>query len=113
MVVLMQLGMENELPAEVWKEDAVITLHESLWNVASTYEIHGGGTETDSRIASAAVQNQDAQAQPLSSRDWAVIAKDLSPGFTVGTSSKESAQQVLRCEIALPTLNSQLTMRKM
>lgn len=49
---------------------------DSLNTIITTYEIHGGGTEADSRIASAAAQNADAQAQPVSSMQWARIALD-------------------------------------
>jgi hypothetical protein len=60
-------------------------LFDSLMQIVTTYEVHGEGTDSDSRVASAAFQNQDAQAEPVNSRQWAGIAKDLVPGFQIGT----------------------------
>lgn len=63
-------------------------LIDSLNAIITTFEIHG--TEADSRIASAAAQNSDAQAQPVSSQQWARIALDTA-GYDVEQVGKLSS----------------------
>lgn len=81
---------------EEWKEESFVGLVDSLSNILTTYEVHGQGSEADSRCASAAMQNQDAQAEPVHSLAWARIASDMMPSFVPGTSSKAEVDELLR-----------------
>jgi hypothetical protein len=53
----------------------------------------GCSTSVD-QAAAAAHQNQDAQAQPVNSKEWAALALGLDPGFKVGTTSAERTTQI-------------------
>lgn len=96
MAVLLKLMREEVFSAEAWQTELVVGLVESLHSIITTYEMHGTGSETESRIASVASQNQDAEAAPVSSLQWAKIALELCPfPLTVGNASKEEVAQVL------------------
>ena len=96
MAVLLKLMREDVFSAEAWQQEMAAGLLESLNGIITTYEVHGTGSETESRIASVANQNMDAEAAPVSSLQWAKIALELSPfSFSVGSATKEDVNQVL------------------
>lgn len=96
MAVLLKLMREEVFSDEAWQTELVVGLVESLHSVITTYEVHGTGSETESRIASVASQNMDAEATPVSSLQWAKIALELCPfPLTVGNASKEEVAKVL------------------
>ena len=95
LALILKLVRENDLAEEAWQNEAMQGLYESLANIITTYEIHGNGSEADSRAAAAAQQNQDAQASPVSSKQWATIAMDLVPSFKLGQASKEEVNSLL------------------
>ena len=95
MVLLMKLCRARVAAPNMWSEEAVSAVFSSLIDISTVYEVVGTGSEIEFMAASAAHQNQDAKALPVSSKAWASMAKSLQPTFCIGTSSQEEVKLVL------------------
>lgn len=95
MSMLLKIVHDGTFAKEEFECDAVSGLYDSLMSIATTYEIHGSGSEMESRAAAAAAQNQDAQASPVGAKDWAQMILDMNPNFAIGSSTKEEVSSLM------------------
>jgi hypothetical protein len=90
MMLMMNLAGQGD-DLEMFLEEGAQAVFHSMNDILTTYEIHGPGSAADSYAAAAARQNSDAMAAPVSSKQWASMAKALNPGFEVGKCTDEEA----------------------
>ena len=86
-LLMLNLAKSDKVPGNLWKADGIAAVFVSLHEISSSYEIVGEGTHAECLAATAARQNQDAQAAPFNSKEWASLALAESPDFKIGQST--------------------------
>jgi len=95
-LIMINLSKSDEVQAALWQADGISAVFASLHEISTSYEIVGSGSHAESLAAAAARQNQDAQAVPLSSKEWAALALAECPDFKIGTSSPSQVETLKR-----------------
>ena len=86
-LIMINISKFGDVPPAGWRASGIGAVFASLHEMSTAFEIVGSGTHAESLAAAAARQNQDAQATPLNSKEWAALCMAEFPEFKIGASN--------------------------